>query len=112
MLAHLQQESMLPTWCLLISKMLHSRGRYRISSSHMLVHWKLDNILLFFRVPNGTIFTVVLAYMYIVLILVRNTLELERSVQEGRYLQCQEKERPIYLSRQKILSAGEGTTIG
>ena len=49
--------------------------------------------------------------MYIVLILVRNTLEFERSVQEGRYFTMSGKERPIYLSRQTILSAGEGTTI-
>ena len=46
MLAHLQQESMLPTRCLLISKMLHSRSRYRISPSRLLLPRTLDNIVL------------------------------------------------------------------
>ena len=49
---------MSPTECLLISKMLHSQGRYRMSSSRVLLHRTLDNILLFFRVCNGTTFTV------------------------------------------------------
>ena len=44
------------------------------------------------------------------IVLVRNTLELSGQYRRGDIYNVW-KERPIYLSRQTILTAGEGTTI-
>ena len=94
-------ESVSPTECLLISQICHSLGRYWISSDRMLMHRMLDNILLFFRICNGTTFTVFyMKYSYVAWS-VQNTLFLAERTRD-LILQYFRRERNVFKMRRWI----------